>query len=507
MAQLLVTGTDARGNRGSVAIEVVKDGDSGSIPLSGDVSGTFGDAHIVADLNLIGDVFVEGLLTGIDTFHLQGNGFTVFFQNGGRADLHGKAKAAWGPWGTNSNGWVAGDRLAIAPTKAGIYVPSELVWSDWSMARPSNSPDVSLFNGSVRKPEVVNLSQSIVFENLARGFHFHDSAGIQNLSDVKFLNCGTAGVTGNYPVHFHLLGENSRGSLLERVVVEGGKNHAFVPHGSHGITMKDCVAFNTIGDVFWWDVPAKVGDALRKFHTANNSNDITWERCFVLGVISIPKQPGRTDVTGFALGAGFGNKCVGCVASGVRQVISGSGFHWPSTANDNVGGNQWEFDDCLAHNNENHGIFVWQNDDSDHLITDYTAFHNGFAGINHGAYVNQYHYLGVTLHGNTGAAVNLHSVATNGFPIIFEDLLTDGLLRISGHSVAGDRTPSYFRRCIFTGVVVDEIKTVNNPSTVVLEDCGLAPADFVFTSVMPQSIFEIWQGGVLLHRWTAGVWS
>lgn len=461
--------------------------------IEGDYSGTVPAGqhyHITGDVNLTGDLYVEGSITGIDTFHLQGNGFTVFFQNGGQADLHGKVKASWGPWGTDTTGWVVGDRLGIAPTAVGKYVPSEVVWSDWSASRPVNSPDVTLVDGSVRKPAVVNLSQSIVFENLARGFHFHDSAGVQSLSDVKFLNCGTTGVLGNYPCHFHLLGDNSRGSLLERVVVEGGKNHAFVPHGSHGIIFQDCVAYKTVnGDVYWWDPPD--GDPL------NSSNDIAYLHCLALGMAN-----SKTRGAAFHLGSGSNNRCIDSVAAGFTELQFRSGFHWPEMAQ-----SVWEFSGCTAHNIQADGIFTWQNSSNpDHLIADFTAYNCGKAGVEHGAYQNGYHYDGAVITGGPRSVI-LHALTKNDLTLRFDNVRSDKPLEVTRHQATFNQ-PTLIRNCQFPSVMYTEMNNGGvNPSWIKYEDCGLVPAQFTLTGIMPTSIIEVYEAGLLTHRWAAGVWS
>lgn len=487
--------------------------------ISGNFAGTVPAGqnwHITGDVNQTGDVYVEGLLTGVDTFRWVGNGFTVFFQNGGRADLHGKVKARWGEWGGDTSGWVTGDRLAVAPTAMPVVqgsfttnvTPLIATWAGtWSaQARPVSAPDVPQVGGSIRKPEVVNLGQSIVFENLGRGFHFHDSAGVQSMSDVKFLNCGTQGVLGNYPVHFHLLADNSRGSVLTRVVVEGGKNHAFVVHGSHGVTLSGCAAVNTVDDAYWWDPPP----ADQANSEINFTRDVTYQGCIALGVVGGPGiANGR--LTGFLLDGGTGNSCIDCVAACVVGGGQSSGFHWPER-----GGGVWAFQNGVAHNNNQCGIFTWQNSGfKDHLIDGFTAYHT-VKGIEHGAYRSFYTYRDVTLTGYaTGSskwAVKVLALTPQAGPNTpqpperqtFEDVLTDGRMMVGQHNNASLQ-PSVMRRCQFTSIVYNE--TTSDWSLFLFEDCGFTPAKFTLTTIRPQSVIEIRDGGVLTHRWAAGVWS
>ena len=79
-----------------------------------------------------------------------------------------------------------------------------------------------------------------------------------------------------------------------------------------------------------------------------------------------------------------------------------------------------------AHNNSVNGIFVWQNTDRHHVIERFVAFHNGQAGIEHGAYLNSYVYRNVILVGNFLAGVLLHAKADHPGSLRFEDVSIDG---------------------------------------------------------------------------------
>ena len=65
----------------------------------------------------------------------------------------------------------------------------------------------------------------------------------------------------------------------------------------------------------------------------------------------------------------------------------------------------------VAHNNRRNGIFVWQNTPIRHRISDFTVYHNGGAGIEHGAYGNAYVYERLALFGNREAGIHLHAVS------------------------------------------------------------------------------------------------
>jgi hypothetical protein len=163
------------------------------------------------------------------------------------------------------------------------------------------------------------------------------------------------------------------------VVVFQGKNHAFVPHGSHGITFKDTIAKNTLqgaGDPYWWDNPGTNdngdnddGDAI------DSSDDIVYDHALVDGAVV------GTRGGGFRLGAGDGNVIRDSAAINISGGNSCAAYVWPEQSQ-----GVWVFQNNFA-SGPCHGIFVWQNDQRIHPI-------DGFSGdgVDHGAYINHYIY-------------------------------------------------------------------------------------------------------------------
>ncbi|GIU91935.1 MAG: hypothetical protein KatS3mg011_0841 [Acidimicrobiia bacterium] len=455
---------------------------------------------IVGDVELTGDLVIEGRLTGVDAFHLRGNGFQIVVQHGGTVDLRGQPKSGWIRGGKPS-GWARGDRVVTAPVGNGDYKGFKL--GSWPVSAP---PAVRLADGRSMPAEQFNLDRSIVIEDVSR-FMFHMGAGPSTLRHIAVRNSGITGRMGFYSLHWHLNGNSTRGTLVEGVVVEGGRNHAFVPHGSHGITFVDCVAYDVIGDAYWWDPPGtNSSERFPKFDTTNNSNDTVWKHCLAALVSPEPGTPGYR-LSGFVLGAGSGNQAVDCTAVGVQGGKDASGFHWPEGANQNVGGNTWVFRNCVAHNNRYDGIFVWQNDGNPHVIDDFVAYRCGGAGIDHGAYINQYRYRGASITG-CDRSVIVHALSDGADrPILFEAIHADGPVEVVKHSLASDH-PVVFRRCTLPKVIFRETSdSGRNPGSFRFEDCGLDPGRFDLSGVHPDSVIELMEGGKLVARWSGGSWS
>lgn len=478
--------------------ETILTGDIGGLIAAGTTARLRGNCRLVADLHVRGTLLCDE--SGVD---LDGQNLFDIHTHDGTLNLVGTEKTAWARWGDVVAGWQIGDRLAVAPTKAGVYIPTEITWQgSWTATpRPANSLDRTLVDGSVAKPEVANLSQTVTLRNLKRiMLHEATAPNQQTLKWIKVLDCGEAGVLGMYPVHFHQLYDNSRGSVVEGVVVEGGRNHAFVPHGSHGISFPNCVAYNTTGVAFWWDRPIP---SQSPPHTGNDSDDIAWDDCLSMWSKPSTMAGENGGLAGFWLGAGKNVSCVGSVATCVP--VSGNdqraGFTWPENANRIP----WDFRNCVGHNLGDNAIFVWQNDDDPHFVEDFVAYNCGDTGIAHGAYVNQYRYSRLVLD-NVGFAVKQNAKTRHNQPdfLIFEDIITNGGLRVAHHN-SDHMSPNFFRRCGFTHVVY--LGETSNGSYNRYEDCGLVPADFDMTGAAAVTIAEIYEGGVLMHRWQSGVWS
>lgn len=379
-----------------------------------------GSVELKGDIVLQGDLMVDGgALVARPGVTLDGNGFQIMFMNGGRADFQGTPTSTWSGDGSNAN-----------------------------------------------------LSRDIEFRNLRR-IMFHDNAGASTLRYFRVVDSGTTGVLGDYPLHWHHNGDSVRGTVVEGVVVLNGRNHAFVPHGSHGITFRDIIAKNIIEEAFWWDSPIGkedgVGSIHRKFHTANNSNDIVVDHALVDGVDTGRKFKMR--IAAYELGAGTGNVIKNSVARNVASGKQCSGFHWPQESNQNTGGNLWLFQNNAAHNPSGcSGIFVWQNDGNDHVISDFRST----TGIEHGAYLNSYEYRNVDVPSFTGHAL--------GWEVRDSNI---GHVTIFGHSLEGG--PIKFTNVTMSSFVVDNSRGVGDPKpgTYVLENTNLTCSGIEIRSAVP----------------------
>jgi hypothetical protein len=214
----------------------------------------------------------------------------------------------------------------------------------------------------------------------------------------------------------------------------------------------------------------------------------------------------------------------------VQGAKDASGFIWPEGSE-----GVWKFSDCVAHNNNQHGIFTWQNTALVHVIQDFVGYHNLEAGIAHGAYLNPYVYRDSILHGNGYAAVVVHATSNSDGPrpLTFANLRCNGA-GLSDYLVVAERhesrlhvtSPTVFSGCAFTGARKAAFGWLyqggNGPSNVELFDvanCRFSGNEFWLNpGIVPGSRITVHdqahgamllrradQPGSLVRRWNARV--
>jgi hypothetical protein len=467
---------------------------SGTVSLTQSLTVTAGqtlrfDPNVNTTVEISGNLVVHGTLemkpqpgvthtlrfVGVNESAFIGGGMEVletdrglWVMGSGKLDIVGEPKAGWNRLGTDPT-WDSSDELVVAPTVQGDYEG----FGKFTLGTPVPRADAS-----VPPTEVINLTRSVRIEGMpgARSHVIIMSsvpqtvryAAFRHMGPRQSLEGGTEGVLGRYPLHFHMAGDGSRGSIVEGNVVRDSGNRAFVPHSSHGITLRDNVAYDVMDTPYWWDV----GEA---------THDSLWEHNFAGVVDADPQSNEHPVLSGFVLGEGAGNVARGNAAAGILGNTNCSGFHWPSKA-DGI----WEFAGNVAHNVKCSGIFVWQNTPDVHVITDFVAYRNALAGVDHGAYDNSYVYQDLYLFQNGSYGIELHAFSKglnagqsrqtwscvtvvdspvavsiekanvdDGLPVLFQNLVTINvptLVTISPKALAAGQTLQRRAEFVSTGV-------------------------------------------------------
>ena len=423
-----------------------------------------------ATLELGGNLMVEGTLrmvapnpkvqqvvrfVGIDEGAVRGGGHEVldsdvglWAHHHGQLDIQGAAKTAWTRTrGAKAGdrrltleappvGWQAGDDLVVVPSLpptsehfADAFDQAELRSVSGATVTLDRALEYDHPSAGDINPEVLNLTRNVRIGGTPDG-HAHLMSMAEHKQTIDYAELryvGVPGKLGRYGVHFHEVGDGSRGSQVVGTVVRDAGNHAFVAHASHGVQFRQTISYNTVGDAYWWD-------------PGPDSNDVRYDWA-VAARVTTPEDADaatRFRLTGFRLMQGRGDAVRNSVAVGVQGELSSAGFHWPEEVNSR---GDWTFEGNVSHNNLLNGAFVWQNDSLHHDIVNSVFYRNGEYGFDHGAYLNLYHFSGVTLYGNGQAGLNLRAGSRDGSPadrgLRFDDLLVDGA-GIAEHGIVAD---------------------------------------------------------------------
>lgn len=350
--------------------------------------------HLIRFINIDETKFVGGGHMVLDT----DTGLWVI--DSGKLNLVGTQKHAWTNLGGSASagsstislkeapaGWMVNDEIIVCPTQSITYLGrddtkalfervkiSSLSGSSITLDKPlvhNHTKVEPAGSGKSWTAEVLNLHRNVAIEGTATGKShvFVKSTVPQIIKNVSFRYMGpkTENI-GRYALHFHHCFNGSVGTIVENCIAQDQGSHSFVPHTSHGITFKNCVAFDFLMEAFWWD----------EGHVTHYT---TYDNC----VAALGK------VAGFLLGMGDDNSCNNCVgvsaAIGRESGETGStgAFFWEAN-NEGV----WNFKNNLAHSNSS-GIRIWQNTGKNHVLENYCSYNNTRASF-HGAYMNSYTY-------------------------------------------------------------------------------------------------------------------
>ena len=146
---------------------------------------------------------------------------------------------------------------------------------------------------------------------------------------------------------------------------------------SQGITFRDDISYNNVWDAFWWD------PSPNNREPGDPTNDTLIDGSIVAKSLGVPDDNRDYRLSAFNLGMGRNNTVRNSTAGG---TAGSAGFGWPEDAGQNLPGNGvWTFNQGnVSHNNHDNGLFVWQNTDTLHDVSNFVSYHNVSYGIEHG---------------------------------------------------------------------------------------------------------------------------
>ncbi len=201
--------------------------------------------------------------------------------------------------------WKAGDQIVVAPTEwyGGVWMPQSVhdastatqkltVASSsantvrttaglgafrWGLMQYMTDAGISLTRGTFTKPhpdavealderaEVGNLTRNIVIQGAndtkwtSNGFGAHvmvmDLASSLQMDGVELRRMGQEGLTGRYPIHWHLLSYAASGASLGDATnhfvrnssVADSRHRCMVLHGTNGVSLTNNICYNIKG--------------------------------------------------------------------------------------------------------------------------------------------------------------------------------------------------------------------------------------------------------------------
>ncbi len=403
----------------------------------------------------------------------------------GVLDIQCTPKTSWNRTGVDPT-WGRDDEYWIAPTARGDFMPKR-----WYPGQA-----IPRIDSRVPAAEVANVTRDCVIEGPGH-IHIHSSSPQR----IEYVQLRTMGIiipgisdSGRYGIHFHMMGDGGRGTIVRGVAAIGSRGRVFVAHASHGVTLTDNVAVNSWGEVFWWDMRGGAGTPEHRTGVGaeDRSNDILVDRLAVLGVHAPRAVTGSTSrASGIVMAGGDNLEIRNSVVAGAWGSKSSNGFNWPSAA-DNHGHAIWKFDTGnVSHNNQGAGIRFWFNNRAPHMTRNFITYRNAVGGVENGAYINAQRFADALILDGIFQHSSSKEQELDGGPAGFYRVRVENesgpALRTGRFNLISERASEEARRvtfedCTLQGtpkVLIDDAKQ-KNPAWLLFRRCGLRPEDVVF---------------------------
>ncbi|MFV2001182.1 MAG: hypothetical protein ACC654_12535, partial [Acidimicrobiia bacterium] len=459
-----------------------------------------GIEHFLQFLNIDESKFVGGGLSSADA----PNDIGLWVEDTGVLDISGTPVTPWAyEW---QDDWSASDDIVAAPNSAGDYS---------TYTQVNSAADVPAANPLGFKTELLNLTRNVRIEGTPGGrtHIFIRALNAPSPQTIKYAAIryvspwiSDKDTTGRYGLHFHRNGDATQGSIVEGVVVRDTGNHAFVPHASNGITLRNTIAYNTTSEAYWWD--PSTAEVCGTVDGCNETDDLLYDSVVAAG--TIPNPAVKHEAAAIRLGGGDNLTIVNSVVVGMGDTgANNAAYSWPSKDR-----GVWTFVNNVAHNNESHGIFVWQNTsgdpDENHVIDGYTAYYNATTAIDHGAYGNSYVYKNLVLLENATSpalgieqygAIQSHALGKKSSTVtgpgatdtqVWNGVKTGGakLLILEHNTPLQENVRFLF--CDFAEIVFDERNSDDGGYDFI--ECGLDVADFDRTGINAGTVIRVQDG-------------
>jgi len=384
----------------------------------------------------------------------------------------------------DATGWSEGDRIVLTPSAQRSepnhfeqFDEGALAGIDGTTFTLESAPAFAHAGCSdcMRRAEALNLTRNVVVRSADDSAHAHIMVAQQALLqldsvELRWLGpewgreeddsarCG--GPERRAPIWFHQQDDASEQSFVRHASIWGGQRHFVMVERSHGVELTDIAGYDAFdtGYALFYDCVdcerdiAPRGTVMREVLAAKLGVALREEGCLRIG----------HRHSGFSVSGGEGSGCERCVATGIGYVGGGadvSGFAWQE------GGSgrpvDFVFNDSVAHNNANHGAFIWHNEAQAQPPYRNDAFwSNGGNGIHWGAYENQFVLQDFTAVDNGLSSVGVRAIPSDERPRLDGATLDD--LHVLAYLLVQDR-PNILRDLSFTGARPVAFSQIHDP--------------------------------------------
>ncbi|MGQ0572174.1 MAG: G8 domain-containing protein [Armatimonadota bacterium] len=266
---------------------------------------------------------------------------------------------------------------------------------------------------------------------------------------AEFKELGAFGVLSRYPIHFHMMGDSSRGMVVRGASIWRSDNHFMNIHGSNGLRIEDTVGYDAPGMGFFIETvesrqqqasgethagakdahaPAArpgeqrttgeqraAGRQQRKTRAARDrpkgeETGSNLETVFVhnLGAKGFWRPGSLDEPRRMALFwiASFNGILIDNVAVGSKGGRDSAGFHFAEQSENSLTAAPLVMVRNEAHSNDGHGLFSWTNTKLAFDVVGFKAWRNARSGIALGAYNNRIRIVGADLSENGEYGIN-----------------------------------------------------------------------------------------------------
>ncbi len=230
-------------------------------------------------------------LTGADedVMGMKMGGRVLGVMGGGTLSMIGQERIAWTKLNATVNkgsnkitladttDWKAGDTIVIASSdfdyeQAETFKIASISGNTVTLDKAvqyMHYGELQSYNGRTvdQRAEVGLLTRNIVIKGASATDTFGGHVMVMDTSQavvdsVEFVNMGQAGKMGRYPIHWHMMGDNSRGQYVRNSSIYNSFSRCVTIHGSNGVKVQNNVTYNIPGHCFFLEDGAEIDNII-----------------------------------------------------------------------------------------------------------------------------------------------------------------------------------------------------------------------------------------------------